>query len=302
MELVPLSRAFNLGAPMTLMDLIRSAGLDTRDWKRSASSPDRASSNPKYCYEWVFKEDYKLVVLNLWRTNIEKSSQREFVKTNMRANARNSSKEGIKPIWRIRALRVDEALAHAYDQRLPIRVILLEGRQRRWGVDERASRVSRRELDPVPWAVESYDHATGLAVLVRGLSPKAFVPPQTKPRRQWGRPDPRSEGAAIRHVTKYLRRKGYSVFSRERENCGYDLHASRGKDEVHVEVKGCRGVIPVFFLSQNEYTKGKNDGAWRLAVVTEACAKPGPPRFLTFKEMDATFRLIPTQWAARGVD
>src|SRR5205823_12971504 len=41
----------------------------------------------------------------------------------------------------------------------------------------------------------------------------------------WARPDPRSERAAVRHVSTYLRDHGFTVQSKERVICGFDLLA-----------------------------------------------------------------------------
>jgi uncharacterized protein DUF3883 len=119
---------------------------------------------------------------------------------------------------------------------------------------------------------------------------------------RWARPDPRSEKAAIHHVTRFLRKSGYSVRSRELDGCGYDLHASGDTNELHVEVKGCNGPLARFFISRREMATAKADGAWRLAVVTNASNKPTRPQLLTYAQMEESFDLEPIQWAgnARG--
>jgi len=116
----------------------------------------------------------------------------------------------------------------------------------------------------------------------------------------WARPDPRSEKAAIRHVWKHLRARGYTVRSKEREICGYDLHATHGTEELHVEVKGCAGSMARFFLSRTERNAGKDDPDWRLVVVTNASSRPNATRFLRYREVERVFDLEPTQWEGRS--
>lgn len=63
----------------------------------------------------------------------------------------------------------EAAVRHAYEKRLPIRVIVCDG-VRRDASDPyaSASRVKRRMLDPIPWAAAAYDAATGNWLLKRG--------------------------------------------------------------------------------------------------------------------------------------
>ena len=70
----------------------------------------------------------------------------------------------------------------------------------------------------------------------------------------WNRPDKAIERAAVRYVRAKLIREGYRVRSRESEICGYDLHATRNRDELHVEVKGCSGPDPHFGLDPIQWT------------------------------------------------
>lgn len=88
--------------------------------------------------------------------------------------------------------------------------------------------------------------------------------------------------------------------SREREICGYDLHAKRGSEELHVEVKGCTGSDARFFISRREMGTGKRDSDWRLVVVTGALNEPKAPVLLTHAQMTRQFELDPIQWEARS--
>jgi len=117
---------------------------------------------------------------------------------------------------------------------------------------------------------------------------------------RWARPNPRAEKAAVRHVTRHLRKLGYTVLSREEEICGYDLHASKDSEELHVEVKGCSRASPRFFISRNEIETAKRDPSWRLAVVTNATGRPRTAPFLSHRQMNREFQLAPTQWEGRS--
>jgi hypothetical protein len=112
----------------------------------------------------------------------------------------------------------------------------------------------------------------------------------------WGRPDPRTEKAAVKHVRRYLKEIGYTVRSREQEICGYDLHATKNERELHVEVKGCADAVPRFFISRTELRAAHSDSCWRLTVITNARTRPRTPRLLTNKQIKRRFSIEPTQW------
>lgn len=112
----------------------------------------------------------------------------------------------------------------------------------------------------------------------------------------WARPDPKCEKAAVRHVRRYLERSNYQVKSREHEICGYDLHATRASEELHIEVKGCTGAERRFFISRTERRAAGSDPRWRLAIITNALHHPPRPQFLTGAQMIRAFALEPVQW------
>jgi hypothetical protein len=78
------------------------------------------------------------------------------------------------------------------------------------------------------------------------------------------------ESAAIRHVTARLKEQGWSVASVESLRIGYDLRCTRGRDELHAEVKGTRAVLPSFIITEGELRRADADLAFRLFVVTDA--------------------------------
>lgn len=78
------------------------------------------------------------------------------------------------------------------------------------------------------------------------------------------------EKAAVRVVKQRLRSEGWTVVSKERENVGYDLLATKGKEELHVEVKGIKGTKAEFILTANEARTAAHDPHWSVYVVTGA--------------------------------
>ena len=64
------------------------------------------------------------------------------------------------------------------------------------------------------------------------------------------------ERAAVRKVTRRLKRSGFKVRSRERDGVGYDLDATRGRTELHVEVKGVSGDVMQFPITRKEVAGG----------------------------------------------
>ncbi len=165
-------------------NLVKEAGLDVSDWANYKRGAAHAASNPKYCYEWSFVEDDKLVVLNLWHKGMRELDGVVSSSFNMRSLAHQVArlrddplrKNDAKPIWEKRALKMDSALQLAARKKLPVRVIVCEGEIH--GLehgDDESSRVHKRLLDPLPWAVTRYDLSTGDVTLTQGASPIPYV-------------------------------------------------------------------------------------------------------------------------------
>lgn len=158
-------------------DLVREAGLDVSDWSNSKRGAAGARTNPKYCYEWVFVEPGKAIVLNLWHVLLEEEADGRIIhRGNFREDAEIQFARGRGNPWGRRARKLDEALQLANRDNLAIRVILNAGRRRdRDDPEAKASQVTERELDAEPWALISYDSATGAHVLARGMAGQPFV-------------------------------------------------------------------------------------------------------------------------------
>lgn len=148
-----------------IYDMVRDAGVDVSDWEASKGRGRSAASNPKYCYSWSFVEPGTVVVLNLWHSDMEEQGGAVIDQVNARDIARRG-----KGVTISRANSMDAAIQEAYRDNLPIRVVICEGTKRnRNDQNSNASKVSHRLLDPEPWHVASYDHATGECTLMRGL-------------------------------------------------------------------------------------------------------------------------------------
>jgi hypothetical protein len=151
-----------------IIDLVHEAGHDVRGWARYRKRRGNPAANPKYCYEWAYVQGRKAVILNLWFDELQADKRGIFRKLNLRKTA---TKKGKAANFATRAMRMDEAIATAHSQNLPVRVVVCAGKRS----SKKASRVSRRLLDPIPWRVESYDERTGDAVIIRKSAATAKV-------------------------------------------------------------------------------------------------------------------------------
>jgi hypothetical protein len=81
----------------------------------------------------------------------------------------------------------------------------------------------------------------------------------------------RVERAAIRVVASEFERLGYRVASVELQNLGWDLVATRGSEQLQIEVKGLSGSGSVVELTPNEYAMmAKHHKTYRVCVVSNA--------------------------------
>ncbi len=156
-DLKPLRKAL-------VMDLLAEAGFDVSDWKNVKGQPP--SRNPKYCYNWSFEQPGEAIALCLWhRDLIPRNGSIAFHrKPSARASKRRNHQDAA----------FGARLELAYRQQLPVRVIVIEGKQRDPADPKpKASSVKVRELDKALWAVTEYDYDTGECWVVRGEKPVA---------------------------------------------------------------------------------------------------------------------------------
>ena len=142
-----------------VIDLLRDAGVNVSNWANCKGGKAKASRNPKYCYEWAFVEDKKVVVLNLWYDFIENKNGAIVCPTNTRKYSLQQ-----KGVRAARALRLDAAIQMAIRDELPIRVIVQKGKS-----PGNFKTVRKRMLDPVVWSVKTYNWKDGECILMQGF-------------------------------------------------------------------------------------------------------------------------------------
>ena len=201
--------------PLRLIDLVSSAGVDVRDWGNFKGGQAKAASNPTYCYEWSFVEPGKVVVLNLWHASMQEHNGVVVRQMNMRKRAQQFGSASKKAVWERRALKMDEAIQVAYKDRVPVRAIICEGEMRNPNDSKaKASRVKKRLLDSMPWAVTAYNWNSGECTITRGAAPESFID-------QFSLPD-HLPGKTVRHS---------KVFNRSHEVRRRVLARAEGKCE-----------------------------------------------------------------------
>jgi hypothetical protein len=184
-----------------VIDLVRQAGVDVADWANYENGRANPGANPKYCYEWAFVQPGALIVLNLWHdamVEVNGEVEQHFSFRSATSQEKNGTRKA-------RRRRMEEAIAIAYQSGLPVRVVVLSGNRRApQETTAKSSRVSARLLDPVPWAVATYDSATGEGVLRRGLSASTYAD-------QFSLPPPPDGKSGRREVTALVRDRDSEV-------------------------------------------------------------------------------------------
>lgn len=155
-----------------IIDLVDQAGVDISDWSNYKKGKTNPGANPKYCYEWAFIEKNKFVVLNLWYESMNEVDGNIQQQLNLRDPASIKLDNGVR---KARRKRMEAAIAYAYQEKLPVRVIILDGIRREGKPAGKPANVKARSLDEVPWAVASYNDKTGVAVIRRGMKPMKYA-------------------------------------------------------------------------------------------------------------------------------
>lgn len=152
-----------------IYDMVACAGMDVSDWANYANGKKSPASNPKYCYEWAFRAD-NLVVLNIWHSSLGYDdlglichlNLRTFSSAVERAQDMPWLSRESKLVWSRRARRMDLVFQHAAKNRLPVRVVICDGKMNDLAAgDTEPDEVKARLLDPAVWSVESYDFDSG---------------------------------------------------------------------------------------------------------------------------------------------
>ncbi len=237
-----------------VIDLVRQAGVDVSDWSNYEHGASKPGANPKYCYEWAFVQPGTLVVLNLWYESMVEVNGAIEQHFNFRGTTAQKEKSGTR---RARRRRMEEAVALAYRLGLPVRVIVLDGIRR--PVEEtkgKPSRVAARLLDPVPWAVTTYNDNTGEFVLRRGAAASAYVD-------QFSLPAP-PDGQSGKHgVTT-------TVHNRDPEVRRFALARAKGKCQ-YCESSGFRLPNGSIFLETHHVIPLAENGADSASNVVALC-------------------------------
>ena len=106
------------------------------------------------------------------------------------------------------------------------------------------------------------------------------------------------ERAAIRHVTRLYKGRGWLVSNVSAQNLGFDL-VCRGAGEVrHVEVKGASGEGQQFVLTANELRMWVKDKRFVLAFVPRALSRTPSTLFFPRSSMNQ-FAITPLSFIAR---
>lgn len=235
-----------------VIELVEKAGLDVSDWSNYKRGGTNPGANPKYCYEWAFKESGRLVVCNLWRNRMVEVAGEIEQHVLLRDTPEHQETNATR---RARRARMEEAIAEASRDGLPIRVIVLDGKPGGAGADAK-SKVTARSLDPEPWAVVSLDPSSGAAVLRRGTHPFRFVDQFSLPRPPDG---PASQSRAI-----------VNVRSRSAAVRAYALRRANGRCEYCGEpgFTLCNGSI---YLETHHVVSLSNGGPDSVANVVGLC-------------------------------
>lgn len=198
-----------------VIDLVRAAGIDVTDWAKVRGGAAKARVNPKYCYEWAFAESGRVVVLNLWWKSLRENGGTAYAELNYTQTELNLIAAGSPTNQIRRARKAGDAVRDAYIYQLPVRVIVNDGERRPERV-RGTSRVTARELDPVPWHVDSYDLISGNALLIRGPRSDRYLDQFSTPQLE---PSTPSRRTVARQITDRSRSIRNAALARARGCC-----------------------------------------------------------------------------------
>lgn len=106
------------------------------------------------------------------------------------------------------------------------------------------------------------------------------------------------ERAAVRHVTRYFRRRGWTVEDVSREKRGYDLLCKRAGANLCVEVKGVAGARRQFLITAREKRLWAVDGTFVLALVTRAASRRSSVELFRGPDTLQSFHFEPISYIA----
>jgi len=109
------------------------------------------------------------------------------------------------------------------------------------------------------------------------------------------------ERAAVRFVTEKLQGEGWKVISKEKENVGYDLLATKRGAQRHIEVKGVRDSKATFFITAGEVRAAQTDPKWEIWVVTSALTSRPSASVIPGADFGAIYKIDPVSFRASPV-
>lgn len=182
-----LNREFEALRPQSrgrVMDLVGAAGVGVSQWalRQDGTQVTDPAKNPNYCYEWAFGGNGEPNVLCVWHRSMAVSDglivyedcirdlalklDRVAIDRTNPAHVKSRARDQAK-----RARGFDSLLQRAFRRSEPVRIIILQGKQRAAvEVGWETAKVRFRRLDEVEWYVHAYDD-DGSFRIVRGVPP-----------------------------------------------------------------------------------------------------------------------------------
>ena len=250
------------------MDLLEEAGMDVSEWSKDFAGK-HPSANPKYCYNWSFAKSGEFVAACLFYADLEPTGDNIIYSDTLRKPLRGKGAAQ----WKKRGGAFDEHVSLAYRNGMPLRAIILEGKRRDDDApDPKSSVVEARYLDPLHWAVTSYNFDTGDFVITRGAQPVTEVE-QDDPEYSAYEGEERRLYVLHRRRESSLRRKKIAaalidnggVLKCEVPGCGFDFkrrYGKLGEGFAHVHHKKPLSEMP---------PEGQKISLKELAVVCANC-------------------------------
>jgi 5-methylcytosine-specific restriction protein A len=223
------------------------------------------------------------VVVNLAHRDIASEGDRLFQNIDIAELERRYAAGNSKRMKRLQILA--QALELAFTMELPVRVVVFDGEL----ADENSTdptRVTARELDPIPWAVTERSASPGVFKLTRGASPRRFVD-------QFTIAEPVGDGPSRRTVISQAFERSAVVRQRARQRAGGKCEYcgcpgfTTSSGEVYLET---HHIVPlsesgldiesnVIALCPNHHREahfGENRGAMRTALLQLATPRARP--------------------------
>lgn len=111
--------------------------------------------------------------------------------------------------------------------------------------------------------------------IVRTKSVKALVPTDKNRSKRDQAHIEKVEKGAIDYAMSLMWKKGFDfLHDAQKDKCGYDLVFGKGRQRVHLEVKGLSGSKRAFNLTRKEYDCAGRDTDWSILIVTTALRRP----------------------------